>query len=88
MRATAKVPRPEPYGPRTVPRHPARTLAFDLAKAGLLARGSLPRIAFPELGSSGYHDARLAAYSCGGSHGIGPERRHRVPFSPLKIRGP
>jgi hypothetical protein len=37
--------------------------------AGLLAHGSPPCAAFPAF-ASGMRDARLTAYSCGGSHGI------------------
>src|SRR6202020_1154053 len=45
--------------------------------AGLLARGSLLLTAFPV--SQWLIGDLLAAYSCGGSHGIEPESPHRVP---------
>ena len=38
--------------------------------AGLLARGSSPSCARPSRFPSGHMDARLAAHSCGGSHGV------------------
>jgi len=58
------------------------------AMAGLLARGSLPCTAFPV--SQWHVGARLAAYSCGGSHGIGASFKaikatpHRVPIQSPK----
>src|SRR6266849_10181549 len=51
--------------------------------AGLLARGSPPCTAFPA-SASGFLGARLAAYSCGGSHGVGPEARTVFPFNPQR----
>ena len=39
--------------------------------AGLLARGSQLRLAFPTFRSVA-RQASLTAYSCGGSHGLGP----------------
>src|SRR5260370_9031285 len=51
--------------------------------AGLLARGSPPCTAF-RASASGFLGARLAAYSCGGSHGVGPEARTVFPFNPQR----
>src|ERR1700722_6711406 len=39
--------------------------------AGLLARGSLPFVAFPGPSTPVASDERFTAYSCGGSRGIG-----------------
>src|ERR687892_639007 len=67
--------RPQQLG--LAPGHPARH-ATDLT-AGLLACGSPPVTAFP--GSTPvalWHE--LAAYSCGGSCGIGTSIPHRIPF--------
>ena len=53
--------------------------------AGLLARGSLPCVAFPDRDPVA-PDARLAAYSCGGSrsltdaNGLDPLRSQFIPF--------
>src|SRR5271170_4969319 len=42
--------------------------------AGLLAHGSAPVAAFPEVqGPQWHHGERLTAYSCGGSRGVGPK---------------
>lgn len=51
------------------------------AQAGLLARGSRPRSAFPGMNPVA-DGGRLSAHSCGGSHGSGPRRGcpYRVPF--------
>jgi hypothetical protein len=63
---------------RPAPRHPAR-LATE-STAGLLARGSPPVTAFPGfLPVALWHG--LAAYSCGGSRGIGAFAPHRIPCS-------
>ncbi len=51
-------------------RHPRPALRFMLA-AGLLARGSNAPAPFPVDGPVASGEA-LAAYSCEGSHGIGP----------------
>ena len=62
---------------RSAPRHPARhTLE---STAGLLARGSVPVAAFPGMTPVAWHG--LAAYSCGGSCGIGTLVPHRIPCS-------
>ena len=45
--------------------------------AGLLARGSQPCAAFPV--TQWRYDARLTAYSCGGSYGLGPRISPRWP---------
>lgn len=42
-----------------------------LAMAGLLARGSKTPKTLPSRFPSGSYGSRLAAYSCGDSHGIG-----------------
>jgi hypothetical protein len=53
---------------RLLPGHPARWLLTSMA--GLLTRGS--GLAPPSQPASGqWHRGSLAAYSCGGSHGIG-----------------
>src|SRR5438445_1292691 len=68
---------------RPAPRHPARPATESTA--GLLARGSPPVTAFPGflLPVAVWH--RLAAYSCGGSCGIGTWVPHRIPYS-LSLR--
>src|SRR5437588_11243014 len=63
---------------RPAPRHPARPATESTA--GLLARGSPPVTAFPG-DPSGRVWYGLAAYSCGGSCGIGTCVPHRIPCS-------
>jgi hypothetical protein len=61
-----------------------RTGDGQLVPAGLLTCGSDVFSDLPEdLAEivSGLIRSRLAAYSCGGSHGIGADAPHRVPFS-------
>src|SRR3954451_23491723 len=52
--------------------------------AGLLARGSIPFVAFPGPRFPVAHDERFSAYSCGGSHGIGGNPRTAFPFDPQR----
>jgi hypothetical protein len=61
---------------RSAPRHPAR--ATNESTAGLLARGSPPVTAFPGLVPVAMWHG-LAAYSCGGSCGIGTSFRTAFP---------
>jgi len=68
-----------PQQNRPVPRHPARTATGSTA--GLLARGSMPVTAFPGSRVPVALWYRLAAYSCGGSCGIGTWVPHRIPSS-------
>src|SRR4029077_16637255 len=66
--------------------HPARIKRYRLAMAGLLARRSLPDADLP--GHPVVTDSnRLAAYSCGGSHGLGPcwVVRTVFPINPLEF---
>ena len=62
---------------RPAPRHPARPATESTA--GLLARGSPPVTAFPDVPVAVWYG--LAAYSCGGSCGIGTCVPHRIPCS-------
>ncbi len=48
-----------------------RPVRISVLMAGLLARGSQLCLAFP-IFTSGIYQASLTAYSCGGSHGLGP----------------
>jgi hypothetical protein len=52
-------------------RHTPAGLRVDTATAGLLARGSPPRSTFPAGCGQWHVGSRLAAYSCGGSSGLG-----------------
>jgi len=54
--------------------------------AGLLARGSSPDADLPDC-SVVTDRSRLAAYSCGGSHGLGPDWVVRTvfPINPLEF---
>jgi len=45
-------------------------MTYAIVMAGLLARGFSPTAAFPV--ARWLNGVRLSAYSCGGSHGIGP----------------
>ena len=65
--------------------HPAQR-STELT-AGLLARGSPPVTAFPGRNPVAlWHE--LAADSCGGSCGFGPEDPHRIPFSLFDTKRP
>src|SRR5690606_41029094 len=56
--------------------HPGRRhRAGSSVAAGLLARGSTP-ITWPSRGPVASGGGRLAAYSCGGSHGFGRSEEH------------
>src|SRR3954454_25312948 len=48
--------------------------------AGLLARGSIPFVAFPGPRCLVAYDERFTAYSCGFSRGSGETSPHRIPF--------
>lgn len=56
-----------------------------VSMAGLLARGSLRHPPSQPCRPVAFR-MELAAHSCGGSHGLDPDRPHRVPFSPLALR--
>ena len=82
--------RADPHGRRAArtasapPGHPARGRSF--VAAGLLARGSCLRPAFPRTcDPSGMYGRRLAAYSCGGSSGLGLIARTGFPLSSGQI---
>src|SRR5262249_55538860 len=66
-----------PKSNRPAPRHPARPATESTA--GLLARGSSPVTAFPVFPVALWHG--LAAYSCGGSCGVGTAVPHHIPCS-------
>ena len=76
-----------PQGPRGRPPPDAPARRASALTEGLLARGSRPVTAFPEIIPVAlWHE--LAAYSCGGSCGIGTTIPHRIPYSLFLAKRP